>query len=316
MVRGLSVLSARTTEKATDERATDESATDVRATDESATDVRATDESATDQVSADPVQRRVVVRERLRFARDLHDLLGPRLLAITLQCELALRLMERTPETARNRLAEALCGMREIQEEARRVAHGYHCLSLDTEIESVRCLLEAAGVRAEARPAGAPLPPPLQTVLATTVREAAANVLRHSRARSCRVAVETPPGEVVLTVSNDGVRAAGRSGDGVRATGRPGDGVRAAGRPGDGGRAAGRPGDGGRAADRPSPLAAAAAGDLAIRGPGLGLCSLGERIAAVGGRLTHGPYPSGHYTLEARFPLPGPAPDGPRVPPA
>lgn len=281
MVRGLSVLSARTTEKATDERATGE---------------RATDEQATDEVSADPVQRRVVVRERLRFARDLHDLLGPRLLAITLQCELALRLMDRTPETARNRLAEALCGMREIQEEARRVAHGYHCLSLDTEIESVRCLLEAAGVRTEARPAGAPLPPPLQTVLATTVREAAANVLRHSRARSCRVAVETPPGEVVLTVSNDGVRAAGRSGDDARATGRPGD--------------------GGRAAGRPNPLAAAAAGDLAIRGPGLGLCSLGERIAAAGGRLTHGPYPSGHYTLEARFPLPGPAPDGPRVPPA
>lgn len=284
MVRGLSVLSARTTEKATE----------VRATDERATDERPTEERATDEVSADPVQRRVVVRERLRFARDLHDLLGPRLLAITLQCELALRLMDRTPETARNRLAEALCGMREIQEEARRVAHGYHCLSLDTEIESVRCLLEAAGVRTEARPAGAPLPPPLQTVLATTVREAAANVLRHSRARSCRVAVETPPGEVVLTVSNDGVRAAARSGDDARATGRPGD--------------------GGRAAGRPSPLAAA--GDLAIRGPGLGLCSLGERIAAVGGRLTHGPYPSGHYTLEARFPLPGPAPDGPRVPPA
>ncbi|MFJ9640052.1 sensor histidine kinase [Streptomyces sp. NPDC101178] len=241
---------------------------------------RTTDEGAT----ADPIQRRVVVRERLRFARDLHDLLGPRLLAITLQCELALRLMDRTPETARNRLAEALRGMREIQEEARRVAHGYHCLSLDTEIESVRCLLEAAGVRTEARPAGAPLPPPLQTVLATTVREAAANVLRHSRARGCRVAVETPPGEVVLTVSNDGVRTSGR------------------------------PDGGGSAMGRPSPPAVA--GDLAVRGPGLGLCSLGERIAAAGGRLTHGPYPSGHYTLEARFPLPGPAPDGSRVPPA
>ncbi|MFZ4274197.1 sensor histidine kinase [Streptomyces arboris] len=256
MAQGLSVPSAQATKQATKdvgEKTTDE---------------------VTAGVTTDTAQRRVVVRERLRFARDLHDLLGPRLLAITLQCELALRLMDRTPDTARNRLSEALCGMREIQEEARRVAHGYHCLSLDTEIESVRGLLEAAGIRTEARPAGAPLPPPLQTVLATTVREAAANVLRHSRARSCRVAVETPPGEVVLTVSNDGVRASGRE-------------------------------------ERP-----AGAGDLAIRGPGMGLCSLGERIAAVGGRLTHGPYPSGHYTLEARFPLPGPAPDGPRVPPA
>lgn len=215
-------------------------------------------------VVTDTAQRRVVVRERLRFARDLHDLLGPRLLAITLQCELALRLMDRTPDSARSRLAEALSGMREIHEEARRVAHGYHCLSLDTEIESVRNLLESAGIRTEAGPVSAPLPAPLQTVLATTVREAAANVLRHSRARTCRVAVDTLPGEVLLTVANDGVRAP----------------------------------------NQPSPPEAAGE-------PGLGLRSLAERITAAGGRLTHGPYPSGHYTLEARFPLPDRGPQPP-----
>ncbi|MFI1466107.1 sensor histidine kinase [Streptomyces wuyuanensis] len=224
-------------------------------------------------VVADTDRRRVVVRERLRFARDLHDLLGPRLLAITLQCELALRLMDRTPDSARSRLAEALSGMREIHEEARRVAHGYHCLSLDTEIEGVRNLLGSAGIRTEAEPAGAPLPAPLQTVLATTVREAAANVLRHSRARNCRVTVDTPPGEVVLTVFNDGVREPGR----------------------------------------PCTPDVAEEGASSAAEQGLGLRSLAERIAAAGGRLTHGPYPSGHYTLEARFPLPVPSPDGPRA---
>jgi two-component system sensor histidine kinase DesK len=224
-------------------------------------------------VVADTDRRRVVVRERLRFARDLHDLLGPRLLAITLQCELALRLMDRTPDSARSRLAEALSGMREIHEEARRVAHGYHCLSLDTEIEGVRNLLESAGIRTEAEPAGAPLPAPLQTVLATTVREAAANVLRHSRGRNCRVTVDTPPGEVVLTVLNDGVREPGR----------------------------------------PGTPDVAEEGASSAAETGLGLRSLAERIAAAGGALTHGPYPSGHYTLEARFPLPAPSPDGPRA---
>lgn len=232
--------------------------------------------------AADAVQRRIAVRERVRFARDLHDLLGPRLLAITLQCELALRLMDRTPESARIRLAEALSGMREIQQEARRVAHGYHCLSLDTEIESVRSLLEAAGVRTEAEPgpADVALPPLLQTVLATTVREASANVLRHSRARRCRIAVEAQPGEVVLTVSNDGVCGAGGP--------KPPAEAEAGGKGG-----AGVPGV----------------------GPGLGLRSLAERIAVVGGVLAHGPYPCGHYTLTARFPLPGPAPDGRPTPP-
>ncbi|MFD3957517.1 MULTISPECIES: sensor histidine kinase [Streptomyces] len=248
---------------------------------------RAAEDAGT--AAVDALRRRIAVRERVRFARDLHDLLGPRLLAITLQCELALRLMDRTPESARSRLAEALSGMREIQQEARRVAHGYHCLSLDTEIESVRSLLEGAGVRAEAEPgpAGVALPPLLQTVLATTVREASANVLRHSRARVCRIAVDAPPGEVVLTVSNDGVCGAGRPNP-LTETGGSGD-----------------SGDSWAVGEREE-------GGPGV-GPGLGLRSLAERIAVVGGVLAHGPYPSGHYTLTARFPLPGPAPDGPVV---
>ncbi|MEW9509601.1 sensor histidine kinase [Streptomyces bacillaris] len=260
---------------------------------------RAAEDAGT--AAADALRRRIAVRERVRFARDLHDLLGPRLLAITLQCELALRLMDRTPESARSRLAEALSGMREIQQEARRVAHGYHCLSLDTEIESVRGLLEAAGVRAEAEqgPAGVALPPLLQTVLATTVREASANVLRHSRARVCRIAVDAPPGEVVLTVTNDGVCGAERPNAPTAAGGS--EGSRGPGESGDSGDS--REGEeGGRGV----------AGGPGV-GPGLGLRSLAERIVVVGGVLAHGPYPSGHYTLTARFPLPGPVPDGPVV---
>ncbi|MDI9886137.1 hypothetical protein QMZ92_17550 [Streptomyces sp. HNM0645] len=87
-------------------------------------------------------------------------------------------------------------------------------------------------------------------------------------ALNCRVAVATPPGEVLLTVANDGVGAPARP-----VPTAPGPGL----------------------------------------GLGLGLRSLAERIAAAGGRLTHGPYPSGHYTLEARFPLAAPSPDGSRA---
>ncbi|MFD5773003.1 sensor histidine kinase [Streptomyces fungicidicus] len=150
-------------------------------------------------------QRRIVVRERLRFARDLHDLLGPRLSAITLQCELARRHLDSRPDAAHDQLTQALSGLRDILEEARRVAHGYHCLSLETELASNRDLLESAGVETEVTLPGTVLPAPLQTVLATTVREAVTNVLKHSRARRCRLAVETGNGAVRLTVTNDGV---------------------------------------------------------------------------------------------------------------
>ncbi|MFB7914189.1 sensor histidine kinase [Streptomyces sp. NPDC056061] len=196
-------------------------------------------------------RRRIVVAERVRFARDLHDLVGPGLSAVILQCELANRLLDSRPETAHDQLAEALRGMRRILDEVRTVAHGYHCLSLDTEFESARTLLESAGVRTEVVPGSAALPAPLQTVLAAVVREATANVLRHSAARSCALLVRTGPGSVRLTVTNDGVPA--------------------------------------RRAAGPA--------------PGIGLRSLAERVAAVGGHLTHGPGRPGHHTLEARFPL-------------
>ncbi|MET9367724.1 histidine kinase [Streptomyces griseoflavus] len=161
----------------------------------------ATETTAT-AVVTDP--RRIVVRERIRFARDLHDLLGPRLSAITLQCELARRHLDGQPDTARDQLAQALSGLRGILEEARRVAHGYHCLSLETELASNRDLLWSAGVETEVTLPDTALPAPLQTVLATTVREAVANVLTHSRARRCHLAVETVAGAVRLTVTNDG----------------------------------------------------------------------------------------------------------------
>ncbi|WP_405678385.1 histidine kinase [Streptomyces sp. NBC_01511] len=153
-------------------------------------------------------QRHVVVRERLRFARDLHDLLGPRLSAVTLQCELARRMMDSRPQTAREELDRALSGMREVMAEVRQVAHGYHCLSLETEADATLAVLRSAGIRATAQLPPEPLPAPVQTVLATVIREAAANVLRHSRAGRCRTTVELLDGAVRLTMTNDGVSKA------------------------------------------------------------------------------------------------------------
>ncbi|MQS37522.1 sensor histidine kinase [Streptomyces katsurahamanus] len=222
-------------------------------------------------------RRRIVVRERLRFARDLHDLLGPRLSAITLQCELAQRLMDRKPETARTELAQALSGIRQVLAEVREVAHGYHCLSLESEAASAGALLRSAGVRAEIRLGPGPLPAPEQTVLATVVREATANVLRHSRARHCRVAAETIDDTIRLTVVNDGAEPSSSPADSaVSADSASGPASSAA-------------------------AAAAAAGELPA---GMGLRSLTERVEAVGGRLVHGPVPSGRYRLEVLLPLP------------
>ncbi|WP_335934375.1 sensor histidine kinase [Streptomyces sp. PTD5-9] len=255
-------------------------------------------------LSADE-RRRIVVGERVRFARDLHDLVGPRLSAVILQCELADRLLDGRPDTAHDQLAQALRGMRRILDEVRTVAHGYHCLSLDTEIESARGLLESAGVRTETALPRAALPAPLQTVLATVVREATANVLRHSDARTCALLVETGPESVRLTVANDGVPAADATSPATDANGPAAD---------TNGRAADA---NGAAADANSPATDAAGPAIGPAGPaapGIGLRSLAERVAAAGGRLVHGAGRPGQHVLEVRFPLrpaPAPGPPGP-----
>nr|WP_239068130.1 histidine kinase [Actinomadura bangladeshensis] len=56
--------------------------------------------------------RTAVARERLRFATDLHDLLGLGLSVLVLKSELALRLLYRDPDRARDELSEGLAAAR------------------------------------------------------------------------------------------------------------------------------------------------------------------------------------------------------------
>ncbi|MFC4121654.1 sensor histidine kinase [Nonomuraea zeae] len=150
------------------------------------------------------ITRSAVVTERLRVARDVHDLLGITLSAITLKAELALRALGDDPGKAAALLADvrplALRGLADV----RSITSGGAGLSLREEIESARSLLDSAGVEVRVR-AGDAEPCP---VLATVLREAATNVVRHSAARQCTIAVEADGGEVRLRVTNDGVTRA------------------------------------------------------------------------------------------------------------
>ncbi|WP_067171305.1 sensor histidine kinase [Microtetraspora niveoalba] len=152
------------------------------------------------------VARSAVVAERLRMARDVHDLLGITLSAITLKAELALRVIGHDPGKAALLLEEvgplAVRGLADV----RSVTTGGAVLSLPEEIESARSLLDSAGVEIRVDAAGLANSP----VLAAVVREAVTNVVRHSAARQCTIAVETDPKAVRLRVTNDGVARAAR----------------------------------------------------------------------------------------------------------
>ncbi|MHC0432927.1 sensor histidine kinase [Streptomyces sp. O3] len=151
--------------------------------------------------------RLVVAEERLRFARDLHDVIGRNLAVIALKSELAERLTQ-APK-ARAELAEVQSLTRDLHKEIREVVKGYRTTDLSTELQGARSVLEAAGIACHVRQDGDPPEPPLsqevQTALGWAVREGVTNVLRHSHASSCTIRLARAAGGATrLTITNDG----------------------------------------------------------------------------------------------------------------
>jgi signal transduction histidine kinase len=146
-----------------------------------------------------------VTEERLRFARDLHDLLGLSLSAITLKAELAYRLVTRDPDRAREELTEILAISRLALADVRSVAGGYRELSLPEESRTAENLLTAAEVDVRMDLRYGELPVQVGTVLATVLREGVTNVLRHSKGEFCEISVREGENSITLDIINDGV---------------------------------------------------------------------------------------------------------------
>ncbi|CAM5696362.1 MULTISPECIES: sensor histidine kinase [Streptomyces] len=149
--------------------------------------------------------RMAVTQERLRFARDLHDLLGYSLSTITLKSELIHRLIPANPDRAREEVAGVLGVSRQALADVRLVASGYREMSLETEAEAVTEVMTAADVRVETDIDCGRLHPLVDTVLATALREGITNILRHSKVQSCEITAAVEGERVRLTLVNDGV---------------------------------------------------------------------------------------------------------------
>jgi two-component system sensor histidine kinase DesK len=163
----------------------------------------------------DELARNAVAEERLRFARDLHDLLGHSLSLIALKSELAGRLAERDPLRAREEMADVEEVARRALAEVRDAVSGYRQVSFAQAVVEARSALSAAGVSLRG-PSGAPsLPGRIDAVLGWVVREATTNVLRHSSAGTVTVELTVDRRHAELTVADDGVGTAAPMGAGL-----------------------------------------------------------------------------------------------------
>ncbi|MEU2282876.1 sensor histidine kinase [Streptomyces sp. NPDC013178] len=154
--------------------------------------------------------------ERLRLARDLHDLLGHSLSLITLKSELAGRMLPDHPDKAARQVADIEQVSRQALVDVREAVTGYRRPRLTAELAGARAALTAAGITADipAEPDLAGVCEDSESALAWALREAITNVVRHSGARRCTVELlrrQTLDGPVLeLAVEDNGSGAPGQ----------------------------------------------------------------------------------------------------------
>jgi two-component system sensor histidine kinase DesK len=157
-----------------------------------------------------------VAKERLRFATDLHDIQGHNLQVIALKSELAERLLTARPEQAAREIADIRVIAQAALDDTRAVVNDYRTVTVAVEVRNAAAVLRSAGIRCEARIETPGMPTAIGAVFAVAIREAATNVLRHSRATEATIElVLADPGEYRLTVSNNAAGAVRRGGTGL-----------------------------------------------------------------------------------------------------
>ena len=148
--------------------------------------------------------RMAVDEERLRFARDLHDLLGHSLSLIALKSELAGRLLPDQPEKAETEVHDIEEVARQALGEVREAVAGYRSPTLDEELAGAAEMLGAAGIEFEIENEAGLLPREIDGMLAWAVREGTTNVIRHSQARNCHILLAREDGTVYAQITDDG----------------------------------------------------------------------------------------------------------------
>jgi signal transduction histidine kinase len=215
--------------------------------------------------------RQEVREERVRIARELHDVVAHTLAVITVQAGVGRRLMAKRPEeartalesiemigrTAQDELRVVLGLLRHEETEAAALAPAPTLVDLKELADTVR----ASGTPVELRTSGTDrqLSPALELTLYRVVQEALTNVVRHAPGASATVDLAVADTEIRLEVADDG-GSPGRTGDPARP---------------------------------------------AIPGTGHGIGGMRERIGAFGGWLAAEPVPGGGFRVLAEIPVEG-----------
>ncbi|WP_329074616.1 sensor histidine kinase [Streptomyces niveus] len=141
-----------------------------------------------------------VVRERMRFASDLHDIQGHTLHVVKLKVALAQKLLHRDPGRAEQELREIRSLVSDTITQTKELVYAQRRLNLPAELENAKNLFEAAGIQVHIRRV-ADVDSRAGELLGQVLRETTTNILRHAQAREVRITLS----ESGITIVNDGV---------------------------------------------------------------------------------------------------------------
>jgi signal transduction histidine kinase len=220
------------------------------------------------QAKADLVRAQAALAERLRIARELHDIVAHSIGIIAIQAGSGGRVFDARPDEARDALAAIEATSRETLSGLRRMVKGLR--NADPEegpgqapldpapglagIERLAAMTLDAGVKVDVDWHGSrePLPADIDASAFRIIQEAVTNVVRHAGTGRCRVSISQQDGQLSIEVTDSG-----RGGSGT--------------------------------------------------GTGYGITGMRERATLLGGDFSAGPRPGGGFRVTARLPLPAPA---------
>ncbi|MEO3784089.1 histidine kinase [Actinocorallia sp. B10E7] len=214
---------------------------------------------------AEQTAAQAVIAERLRIARELHDMVAHSIGIIAIQAGVGSRVIDTQPAEARNALSaieatsrETLSGLRRMLGALRRTDPSNPAAPRGpapglADLDQLVRTTGDAGVRVDMRWRGERRPLPAEVDLSAfrIVQEAVTNVVRHAGTGHCRVSIGYQEEELVVEVVDDG-----------------------------------------------------AGSDPVDAGTGYGLVGMRERVGLLNGSLTAGPRSEGGFRVEARLPLP------------
>jgi len=211
--------------------------------------------------------------ERLRIARELHDIVAHSIGIIAIQAGAGRRVFDTRPDEARDALAAIEATSRETLSGLRRMVTGLRRADLKpglgqappgpapglAAVERLAALTLEAGVQVNVDWHGSrePLPADIDLSAFRIIQEAVTNVVRHAGTGQCRVCIGRLDGQLSIEVTDSGRGGSGHGGG--------------------------------------------------VAGTGYGITGMRERAALLGGDLSAGPRPGGGFRVAARLPLPAPA---------